>query len=121
METTVVHIKNVSLESDDVVYIGRSGKGQDGYFGNDHPIGKCRICNTVHDRAGSIRAYKAYFWRRVNEDDQFFQRVMLLEGKQLACFCKPKACHGDVIVAFLEWTEKPESEDWLKARFARCQ
>ena len=26
-----------------------------------------------------------------------------LDGKRLGCVCKPKACHGDVIVEFVKW------------------
>jgi hypothetical protein len=36
------------------------------------------------------------------EDRQFFTRVLDLYGKRLGCFCKPKPCHGDVIVEWLE-------------------
>ena len=35
-------------------------------------------------------------------DSEFATRVKGLRGKQLGCFCKPKACHGDVIVEYLE-------------------
>jgi hypothetical protein len=27
---------------------------------------------------------------------------LALRGKVLACFCRPRSCHGDVIVAWLE-------------------
>lgn len=112
METSVVNVKDVSLESTDVVYIGRAGNGRAGPFGNPHPIGKCYTCNTSHDREGSIRAYKRYFWQRVNEDREFLAEVLKLQGKKLACFCTPKACHGDIIKAFLDWVTTDEGKAW---------
>jgi hypothetical protein len=47
-----------------------TGRGEDGYFGNPF---------------------------RMGQDSEFKHRVLALKGKRLGCFCKPKACHGDVI------------------------
>ncbi len=80
------------------VYIGRKGHGEDGYFGNPHPIGWCSICKVHHDRAGCIAAFKRMFWKRIHEDAEYLRRVRELKDKRLVCFCKPEACHGDVIV-----------------------
>jgi hypothetical protein len=30
---------------------------------------------------------------------------MALKGKRLGCFCKPLACHGDVIKEYIEGQE----------------
>ena len=43
------------------VYIGRAGHSFDGYFGNEHPIGYCKICDCVHNRETAISSYKVYF------------------------------------------------------------
>jgi hypothetical protein len=112
MDTVVVHVKNVSLDDASVAYIGRGGRGREGTFGNPHPVGRCSICNTSHDREGSIAAYKQYFWQRVNEDREFLAEVLKLQGKKLACFCTPKACHGDIIKAFLDWVTTDEGKAW---------
>lgn len=101
-ETKVVNLYNDAYD----VYIGREGKGQDGYFGNDHPIG--RPCNSitcgrvVHDRASSIAAFKKDFLYRIEFDPKFLLRVLELRGKTLGCFCKPLQCHGDVIKEWLD-------------------
>ena len=93
MNTVVVNI-NRGEQFD--VYLGRAGKGQDGYFGNPFKIGE------DGDRAEVIRKYKRWFWKRVNEDQEFRNRVKELKGKRLGCFCHPMACHGDVIKAWLD-------------------
>lgn len=102
-ETVVVHVG----EAHDV-YIGRArwGNHENGEFGNPHPVGLCRRCGTSHTRGEAVAAYKSYFWERVNSDPAFRARVQALRGKRLACFCKrpgspERACHGDVIVAWL--------------------
>ena len=33
---------------------------------------------------------------------QILDTLHTLKGKRLGCFCKPKACHGDVLVSLLE-------------------
>ena len=68
------------------VYIGRGS-----VWGNPFPITPEQSRNQV------IEKYKKYF------DDQrkagVFTNDMLLElkGQRLGCFCKPQACHGDII------------------------
>lgn len=90
------------------VYIGRAGKGQDGYFGNPHPIGRrCPICATVHARGEGIEEFKKDFLNRIETDSEFVQRVKELKGKRLGCFCKPHPCHGDVYKEWLDSLPNP--------------
>ena len=100
METKVVNLHNEPFD----VYIGRAGKGQDGYFGNRHPIGYCyqMQCLCQHDRKSAIEAYKKDFLYAIEHDGTFLLRVLELRGKRLGCFCKPLACHGDVIKEWLD-------------------
>lgn len=96
--TTVVNLRGGDYD----VYIGRPGRGQDGYFGNPHPIGYCRICKCSHDRTESIAAFEKDFRDRLNRDPEFKNRVLDLRGKKLGCFCKPEACHGDIIANYVD-------------------
>lgn len=77
------------------VYIGRAGKGHDGYFGN--PI---RLDGKT--REAVLTEYKAYFYARLASDPEFKARVEGLRGKRLGCFCAPQLCHGMVIVEYLD-------------------
>jgi len=90
--TRVVHIHKEKYD----VYIGRSGKGQDGYFGNPYVIGKDGTREDV------IMAYSIYFEQRINRDPEFRTRIEALRGETLGCFCTPQACHGDVIAEWLD-------------------
>lgn len=95
--TTVV---NITKYSGPGKYIGRQGRGEDGYFGNPHPIGWCQLCARVHDRTDSIKEYKVYFDYRIKTDKEFRKRILELKDQTLKCFCKPNQCHGDIIVDY---------------------
>ncbi len=104
MTTSVIHIRThqrVPTEND--VYIGRAGHGEDGYFGNPIRIGaRCHRCGKRHEiGAETLGCYRDYFTERVFADPEFRRRIAQLRGKRLVCFCKPKPCHGDVIVEWL--------------------
>lgn len=84
MKTIIVNIEHFS---DFTVYIGRPSK-----WGNPFIIG-------VHgNRKEVIEKYKIYLLstKRLMDD------IMLLDGAILGCHCKPKACHGDIIIETIE-------------------
>lgn len=87
------------------VYIGR--RGDEGHLGNPIKFGEeCLVCGDVHPdtvkgRLDLLDCYKRWFWAKVNNDPLFRLKIMDLKGKRLGCFCKPKPCHGDVIVEWL--------------------
>lgn len=89
------------------VYIGRAGRGEDGYFGNPCAVGKfCSACRRFHvDAADAVAAFEAYFSKRVAVDREFATRVLALEGRALwcpgRCVTKGSPCHGKVIVAWI--------------------
>lgn len=86
MKTEIVNLRNSKYE----VYIGRGSE-----FGNPFQIGKDM------DREKVIKFYKEWFEFEC-KDPEFVQKLMELKGKKLGCFCKPLACHGDVIKNFLD-------------------
>jgi Domain of unknown function (DUF4326) len=100
MRTVVVNINKESFD----VYIGRAGRGQDGYFGNPFRIGH------EINREDAVQKFQKYFAERIGKDPEFKRRVFALKGKRLGCFCKPKACHGDVIAGWLSKMEQKEVE-----------
>jgi hypothetical protein len=72
------------------VYIGRGSA-----FGNPYRMGK------DGDRKTVIEKFRKHFQKRLH-NERFKKAVEDLRGKTLGCFCKPEACHGDVIVEYLE-------------------
>jgi len=79
---------NIKSGDDYDVYIGRAGKGQDGYFGNPVQDGT---------RKEKIDGFKEYAYSKAELDEEYRTEVKALQGKTLGCFCKPKACHGDIL------------------------
>ena len=76
--TTVVHCKRSAYD----VYIGRPSQ-----WGNPFVIG--------HDgnRQEVIAKYRAWVLRQPH----LLAQLPTLRGKRLACWCKPAACHGDIL------------------------
>lgn len=63
-------------------------------YGNPFLIGR------DGDREQVLAKYKEYFYRRLT-DPIFHSKVLELKGKVLGCWCKPHACHGDIIAEYL--------------------
>jgi hypothetical protein len=49
-------------------------------------------------REGAIKRYE----EKLRGKPELLGRLPELEGKILACWCKPKACHGDVLLRLIE-------------------
>lgn len=94
--TKIINIK--SGEKYDI-YIGRSGHGKDGYFGNPFIIGK------HGNREEVLKKYKEYFYKKIVTDQEFKDKILSLNGKILGCFCdtndKEITCHGQIIQEYL--------------------
>jgi len=90
MKTIAVNIFKEPFD----VYCGRAGKGYDGYFGNPFKLNGESVGYT-------LEKYRVYFYNRLQADPEFKRRVHELTGKRLGCFCKPKPCHVDIIIEYL--------------------
>ena len=80
----VVNVR--SLEAKDAVYIGR---GRGSIWGNPFVIGKDGTREEV------IEKYRNWIHQNPELMAKAKQR---LRGKDLACFCAPQACHGDILL-----------------------
>lgn len=78
------------------VYIGRPSE-----WGNPFKAGRDGTREEV------IEMYRSYLY-----SSGLIDRIDELKDKTLGCWCKPRACHGDVLVKILK--ERHESRiDWL--------
>lgn len=108
MENQLTTLVNIHKKTPYDVYIGRAGKGHDGYFGNPIPL-----CGK--DRQFVLDAYKKYFYARLEIDNDFKERIQSLKGKTLGCFCFPELCHGMVIIEYLDGiTPEQQLENYRK-------
>lgn len=94
--TTVINIKDAPFDwktNPRYVYIGRGGKGvAPSKWGNPFCL------RYGYSRADSIAAY--YHFISVRKD--MLEQLSELRSRVLVCHCKPKACHGDVLVVLAE-------------------
>lgn len=80
--TMVVHCKRSRYD----VYIGRPSK-----WGNPFSIGK------DGDRDEVIKKYKEWILNK----PELLNELESLRDRVLGCWCKPLACHGDILVELL--------------------
>lgn len=78
MPTTVVNAKKQPYD----VFIGRPS-----LWGNPFVVG----CDG--SRSEVIQKYRQH----ILNSPVHLEQLHTLKGKRLGCFCKPKACHGDVL------------------------
>lgn len=98
----------VEYSENGTVYIGREGRGEHGYFGNPHVVGRyCALCEIIHlDNVAAVAAFQTTFDQRIVNDKIFRRRVLELKGQALwcpgRCVGAGKPCHGQVYIAWLE-------------------
>ena len=86
----LIKVVNRDKGDDYDIYIGRGS-----VWGNPYRIGH------DGDREEVIRKYEYDFQRKfLKPFDNFEENSKKINGKILACHCKPYACHGDVIAKF---------------------
>jgi len=72
------------------VYIGRGS-----LWGNPYTVQE-------HGRELCIAMYEQYIRARLHQEPDLYLQLLELKGKRLGCFCKPKPCHGDVLVRLIQ-------------------
>ena len=50
-----------------------------------------------------IALYQKDLWKRIRSDEISLTDLAALNGKDMACHCSPKACHGDVLSRAATW------------------
>jgi putative DNA primase/helicase len=118
-ETTLVHCKRDEHDS----YVGRGATvdggtpdgisdkhsmantsiGERGWLGNPYP-------EAEYGREECIELFEEDFLDRIERDAEFRRAVEELRGETLACWCVPEACHGEVIIEFLDGDDETDAE-----------
>jgi hypothetical protein len=97
------------------VYIGRDSRNKGlGEWGNRYSHLPSTLPSTVlvHSREEAVDKYAVEKWA----EPGFKEKVRReLKGKTLVCYCKPQACHGDILARMADGDEaegtlfKPDS------------
>ena len=94
------------------VYMGRPMKKfnlQGSKLANPFPLNK-----EGSNRDEVIDKYRVWLWEQIRDGKIIVQDLLDLDGKDLVCFCSPKRCHCDVILAAIEWAKKQKRTPYGK-------
>ncbi len=99
-KTVVVHIKRDQgqITQDCDVYIGRECKMGGWNLSQSIWYNPFSLQKYGGDRTKVLQLYEKY----IRNNASLLSRIDELQGKRLGCWCKPKACHGDVLVKLLK-------------------
>ena len=94
----VLNYARVRRIPEGAVYIGRAMKGipENPLFKNPFKM------NSESERDLVCEKYKQHLWRQIQSGVVTKEHLMELDGKDLVCWCAPKACHGDTILKAIE-------------------
>lgn len=103
-ETFIVNSKKVKCE----VYIGRPSK-----WGNPftHNKGESLALYKTKTRKEAVDNYK--LWITEGEGKHLLEDLHELRGKILGCWCKPKLCHGDILIELINEKFEEKSKNLL--------
>jgi hypothetical protein len=85
MKTTVVHFKKKPYD----VYIGRPSIWGNPFSHKEGTLARFKV-NTRED---AVATYAEW----ILTQPELMSKISLLKGKILGCWCKPLACHGDIL------------------------
>lgn len=94
----IYHTKGVV--PDNAVYIGRANaklKLPNSGWGNPF------VLKNESEREAVVETYRQWLDKQVSTGAITVEKLLTLAGKDLVCFCAPKACHGDVLKDKVQW------------------
>lgn len=94
--TTKTIVVNLRVSAFDI-YIGRGNRGgQKGLYGNPY-------YRNDKNREAAIAQYEPYIKDKLMQNTAFMLTFLTLKDQTLGCYCKPKHCHGEVLISILNY------------------
>ena len=88
MTPRVVHCKKEEFD----VYVGRGSRWGNPYSHKEGTLAK----HVVGSRSEAIQKFEEYLL----SNEELMESLPELRGKTLGCWCKPKSCHGDILLRY---------------------
>ena len=88
MTPRVVHCKREEFD----VYIGRGSRWGNPYSHKEGTLAE----HVVGSRTEAIQKFEEYLL----SNEELMASLPDLKGKTLGCWCKPKSCHGDILLRY---------------------
>ena len=94
-----IKVVNCNSKRDNfTMYIGRNFAGMPASpFHNPFRIGP------DGDRQQVIEKFAAYWYAPEQAELRLLAQIQISYFEILGCWCKPEACHGDIIAGYLNW------------------
>jgi hypothetical protein len=95
------------MEDENNVYVGRGRVVFLTKEGPSFPPKDSKFCNPFKvgkdgTREEVIAKFRSFMEEKLAKDPALKQELLALEGKRLGCWCKPEACHGDVLLELIQ-------------------
>ena len=94
--TKIINLKKEKYD----IYIGRGSKWGNPFSHLNGTLAKYK----VKSRNESIECYKN--WILFGDGKYLLDELDELDNKVLGCFCKPKKCHGDILIELINNKKK---------------
>jgi hypothetical protein len=88
MTPRVVHCKKEEFD----VYVGRGSRWGNPYSHKEGTLAE----HVVGSRSEAIQKFEEYLL----SNEELMGSLSELKGKTLGCWCKPKSCHGDILLRY---------------------
>ena len=88
MTPRVVHCKKEGFD----VYVGRGSKWGNPYSHKEGTLAEY----VVESRREAVQKFEEYLL----SNEELMGSLSELKGKTLGCWCKPKSCHGDILLRY---------------------
>jgi hypothetical protein len=92
--TTIHNLRKEQKLSNDI-YIGRGSVWGNPFTHITHKETKAE--HIVKSRKEAIEKYREYILNK----PELLNRLTELKDKRLFCYCKPKSCHGDILIELI--------------------
>ena len=89
----VVHCKKEKYD----IYIGRPSKFGNPYSHKEGTLAEFKVAT----REESVEKYEEYLL----QNEELMLSLYELKYKTIACWCKPKSCHGDILKKYVDRLE----------------
>ena len=109
MDTNVVNVKVAYIRPKyqnlkewingyDNIYIGRGGIV---FIDGERYPKKGSIWANPYKGEGAIEKFEEYMREKLKSGKITREQLLELKGKNLGCWCKPNACHGDILIKLI--------------------
>lgn len=95
MTTTVVN----KYKEPYTIFIGRGSMWGNTFSHKDGTKAQFR----VETREEAIESYRNWLWVQIRSGKITKEQILALDGEVLGCYCKPQACHGDILVKAIDY------------------